>query len=142
LSSVFDFITFAVLFRMFHADEATFQTAWFVVSALTELVALLVLRTSGASWRSMASPALFWSTLAVAALVLVAPYAGRTAAIFGFVPLSGTLVVASLVIVAAYGAANEIAKVVFYRGTSAARRPALAATPAAAALTQDRSASR
>ncbi len=35
ISSVFDLTTFAVLLLVFHADQATFQTSWFVVSLLT-----------------------------------------------------------------------------------------------------------
>jgi Mg2+-importing ATPase len=34
ISSVFDLMTFAVLLLVFHADQATFQTSWFVVSLL------------------------------------------------------------------------------------------------------------
>ena len=30
ISSVFDLLTFAVLLLVFHADEATFQTSWFI----------------------------------------------------------------------------------------------------------------
>ena len=45
ISSVFDLMTFAVLLLVFHADQATFQTSWFIVSLLTELAVVLVLRT-------------------------------------------------------------------------------------------------
>ena len=45
ISSVFDLATFAVLLLVFHADQPTFQTFWFVVSLLTELAVVLVLRT-------------------------------------------------------------------------------------------------
>ena len=41
----FDLLTFAVLLLVFQADQATFQTAWFVISLLTELAVVLVLRT-------------------------------------------------------------------------------------------------
>jgi Mg2+-importing ATPase len=45
ISSVFDLLTFAVLLLVFQAGEATFQTSWFIISLLTELAVVLVLRT-------------------------------------------------------------------------------------------------
>jgi magnesium-transporting ATPase (P-type) len=47
-----DVMTFLMLLTVFAANEATFQTAWFVVSLLTELVVVLVLRTQRSAWRS------------------------------------------------------------------------------------------
>ena len=55
ISSVFDLMTFAVLLLVFRADQATFQTFWFVVSLLTELAAVLVLRTHRPAFRSKPS---------------------------------------------------------------------------------------
>ena len=52
ISSVFDLMTFAVLLLVFHADQATFQTSWFIVSLLTELAVVLVLRTHRPAFRS------------------------------------------------------------------------------------------
>jgi len=92
--------TFFLLLRVFEADETTFQTAWFVVSLLTELAVVLVLRTSGRSWRSAPSPLLLWTTMAVALLALAMPYAGLLATVFGFVALPGHLVLAALAVVA------------------------------------------
>ncbi len=45
ISTAFDLVTFWVLLKLFHAAEREFQTVWFVVSVLTELAVLLVLRT-------------------------------------------------------------------------------------------------
>ena len=47
ISSVFDLLTFAILLLVFHANEATFQTTWFVISLLTELAVVLVLERTG-----------------------------------------------------------------------------------------------
>ena len=65
ISSVFDLMTFAVLLLVFHADQATFQTSWFVVSLLTELAVVLVLRTHRPAFRSRPSRLLLWTTLVV-----------------------------------------------------------------------------
>ena len=115
VSTLFDLIAFAVLLKVFRAEEAVFQTAWFVVSLLTEIAVVLVLRTRLAAWRSRPSALLLWITLAVGAVAVALPYAGPLAAAFGFVALPATLMLAALAIVAAYVAATEATKHAFYR---------------------------
>ena len=66
LSTVFDLLTFLVLLKLFAADEATFQTAWFMVSVLTELAVLLVLRTRRPAFRSTPGKLLVLTSAAVA----------------------------------------------------------------------------
>ena len=73
LSSAFDLLTFAALLLLFRAGEATFQTTWFVVSLLTELGVVLVLRTRGPAWRSRPSALLLWTTVAATAFALATP---------------------------------------------------------------------
>ena len=58
VSSCFDLLTFATLIWVFHASESVFQTGWFVVSLLTELAVLLVLRTHGSAFASRPSRSL------------------------------------------------------------------------------------
>jgi Mg2+-importing ATPase len=100
---------------VFESDEATFQTAWFVLSLLTELAVVLILRTRGPAWRSAPSRLLLCTTLAVGLLAAAMPYTGLLASAFGFVQLPGDLMLASLAIVAAYVLATELAKIPFYR---------------------------
>ena len=88
ISSVFDLVTFAALLLVFHADQATFQTSWFVVSLLTELAVVLVLRTHKPALRSRPSRLLLWSTLVAAVATLAIPFLGPLSSVFGFVPLS------------------------------------------------------
>ena len=115
ISSVFDLLTFATLLLVFHANEATFQTTWFVISLLTELAVVLVLRTRQPAFRSRPSRLLLWTTVVVCAGTLVIPFLGPLSVAFGFVPLSGLEMGAVLVIVAGYIAATEGAKAWFYR---------------------------
>ena len=110
VSTVFDLLTFVLLHRWFGADEATFQTAWFSVSLLTELAVVLVLRTRGAFWRSAPSPLLWGTTLAVGALALLLPLLAPMRAWFGFVALSPTLLAALAGVVLAYLVATELLK--------------------------------
>ena len=114
ISSVFDLLTFGVLLYGFKAGEEVFQTAWFMISLLTELAVVLVLRTRKPAFRSRPSRLLLWSTLAVATATFAIPFLGGGSAVFGFVPLSGTELAAVVVIVGGYIAATEIAKSWFF----------------------------
>jgi Mg2+-importing ATPase len=123
ISSVFDFVTFAVLLRVFHTDQATFRTFWFMVSLLTELAVVLVLRTHGSAFRSSPSPLLLWSTVAASLLTLAIPFLGRASSVFEFVPLSAIEMGAVILIVLAYIAMTEGAKFWFYGGRSRKASP-------------------
>jgi P-type Mg2+ transporter len=114
ISSVFDLVTFAVLLLVFHADQATFQTSWFVVSLLTELAVVLVLRTHKPALRSRPSRLLLWSTLAAVVATLAIPFLGPLSSLFGFVPLSVVQMGTVIAIVAGYIVATEGAKAWFY----------------------------
>ncbi|HET7679782.1 MAG TPA: magnesium-translocating P-type ATPase [Xanthobacteraceae bacterium] len=114
ISSLFDILTFAVLFFVFAANEAAFQTGWFVVSLLTELAVVLVLRTQGPAFRSVPSRLLLWATAIVAVVALWVPFTGGFAAAFGFVPLSAQLLATLLLIVIGYVVVTEVAKRKFF----------------------------
>ena len=114
ISTAFDLITFAVLLLVFNAGEGLFRSEWFLVSLLTELAVMLVLRTHLPCWRSRPSRLLLASTILVGALALALPYMGVAARTFGFVPLPPHLLLAGLAIVALYVLATEVAKWWFY----------------------------
>jgi Mg2+-importing ATPase len=115
ISSVFDMVTFAVLLLVFRADEATFQTTWFVISLLTELAVVLVLRTHRPAFRSRPGRVLLWSTAVMCAIAVAVPFLGPLSSVFGFVPLSAREIGAIAVILAGYIVATEVAKAWFYR---------------------------
>jgi Mg2+-importing ATPase len=126
ISSVFDLLTFGVLLYIFDAGQAVFQTSWFMISLLTELAVVLVLRTRKPAFRSRPSRLLLWSTLAVAAATFATPFLGGVSTLFGFVPLSAPELAAVVVIVGGYIVATEIAKAWFFRreiGAPHRRRP-------------------
>lgn len=86
-----------------------------MVSLLTELAVVFVLRTRGPALAGRASTLLAVSTLAVIAAALAVPWTGSFAAAFGFVPLPAGMLAASVGVVLAYLAATEFAKRRFYR---------------------------
>jgi Mg2+-importing ATPase len=73
VSSLFDFLTFYVLLRAFHATEALFHTGWFVESLATQTLVLFVIRTMGSPLASRPSRALTLTTLSVVTAGLVLP---------------------------------------------------------------------
>jgi len=110
ISTVFDLATFAVLRLIVNADADRFRTSWFVVSLLTELTALLVLRTRRRAWQSTPSRLLLWSSVFVALLAIVLPYTGSIGSLFAFEPLTGGSMAVLLGVVALYAAVTELVK--------------------------------
>ena len=86
ISSIYDFLTFAVLLLVFHASEALFHTGWFVESLATQTLVLFVIRTAGNPLRSRPSPALTLTTLTIVLVGLALPFT-PLAAPLGFTPL-------------------------------------------------------
>ena len=87
LSSVFDFLTFAILLQVLDAGPAEFRTGWFVESLATQILVVFIIRTHARPfWRSRPSGPLVIAALAgvaVAAVLPLTPAAGP----LGFTPL-------------------------------------------------------
>ncbi|WP_437594797.1 magnesium-translocating P-type ATPase [Sorangium sp. So ce1000] len=86
ISSMYDFLTFYVLLRVFRAPAPLFRTGWFVESLATQTLVIFVIRTMGSSFKSSPSRALAATTLGVVAVALALPYS-PFAGLLGFVPL-------------------------------------------------------
>jgi Mg2+-importing ATPase len=135
ISSVFDFLTFGILLGVFHADETTFHTGWFIESLFTQVLVVLAIRTRRSPfWRSRPSVPLLAAVLvalAVTAILPLTPFAptlGFVAPPMLFWPLLAVLVVAYLTIV-------EIVKRRVVRPAAAARVAPLPVPAAPAAGT-------
>ncbi|MDP9121503.1 MAG: magnesium-translocating P-type ATPase, partial [Acidobacteriota bacterium] len=114
VSSAFDFLTFFVLLRVFHAGEALFHTGWFVESLATQVLVIFVIRTRRGPFASRPSRLLIVSSLAVVAVAILLPWTPLGARI-GFVPLPGAYFLVLAGMVALYLAIVQIAKTWFYR---------------------------
>jgi Mg2+-importing ATPase len=86
-----------------------------MISLLTELSVVLVLRTHGPAFRGGPSRLLLWSTIAVSIATFAIPYLGSLSSVFGFVPLSAPLIGAVISIVVGYIVATEATKTWFFR---------------------------
>jgi len=86
ISSAFDFLTFYVLLRYFHAHQELFHTGWFVESLATQTLVLFIIRTMGNPFRSRPSPALAITAVLVVAIGAMLPVT-PLADVLGFTPL-------------------------------------------------------
>ncbi len=114
VSSIFDFLTFGLLLLIFHANEALFQTGWFVESLATQVLVIFVLRTRRNPLRSYPHPLLTTTSFAVVALAVVLPFT-PVGAWFGFVPPSAGFLLAIAGLTVSYLALAQGAKWAFYR---------------------------
>jgi len=89
LSSLYDLLTFAVLLRFFHADEALFHTGWFVESLATQTLVIFIIRTTGNPLRSRPSRPLTATVLLMVAVGILLPFTPLAGAL-GFTPLPAT----------------------------------------------------
>jgi Mg2+-importing ATPase len=86
ISSIYDFLTFFALLKVFHATESLFHTGWFVESLATQTLVLFVIRTAGNPFRSRPSLALTISTIAIVVAAVLLPYTPFST-VLGFEPL-------------------------------------------------------
>jgi len=133
ISSVFDLLGFALLIYVFHAPELVFQTAWFVLSLLTELAVVMVLRRQGLAWRSRPGGLLVAITAGVGLVAFVLPFTGPLARLFGLTPLALPLLGAMTLLVTGYLVLTEAAKLLFFRAAARGSRPNAPVTPEARA---------
>ena len=118
VSSVFDFLTFAVLLGVFNATETLFQTGWFMESLATQVLVIFVIRTRRNPLHSRPNPLLAVTSLAVACAGIVLPYSA-IGQWFGFVPLPPGFLAALGAIVVCYLLLAEGVKRWFYYQFSA-----------------------
>jgi len=114
ISSVFDFLTFFVLLAVLKANEALFQTGWFVESLTTQVLVIFIIRTRGNPLASRAHPVLAATSLAVVAAGALLPFT-PVGSYFGFVPPPPAFYLILAAMVAGYLAIVEFAKRIFYR---------------------------
>jgi Mg2+-importing ATPase len=109
VSSLYDFLTFFVLLRVFHFGEVRFHTGWFLESLATQTLVLFVIRTIGRPWQNLPSLPLCVTTLAVVAIGAALPWT-RAAAPLGLEPLPASYAFFLVGVVATYLAIVEMVK--------------------------------
>ena len=115
ISSVFDFVTFFILYKVFSQTESSFQTGWFIESFATQMLVIFIIRTQKSIFKAKwAHPAVTCASVGAVALAWYIALTG-VGVLFGFTALPLTYVMAIVGIVAVYLVCVEIAKGYFYR---------------------------
>lgn len=117
LSSVFDYLTFAVLLFIMHVGEKQFQTGWFVESVVSAILIVLVVRTRLSFLKSLPGRYLSVATILVLGFVLALPVT-PIASWFGFVTLPFKYYGLMLLVILVYLMSAETAKRWFYLKTA------------------------
>lgn len=115
ISSIFDYLTFALLFIMFKADKGIFRSGWFTFSILTELVVLLIMRTQKPFFKSKPAPLLLYSAATVGAITLILPYITPVSKILTIEPIRPLILISLIGLIVMYVIATEVAKHYFYK---------------------------
>jgi Mg2+-importing ATPase len=114
VSSVFDFLTFYIMLKIFHAGEALFHTGWFIESMATQVLVIFIIRTQRNPLKSRPNRWLAIGALVTVAVAVVLPLT-PLGAYLGFVapPPLFFLLLAGMVVI--YLFAAEGVKQLFYR---------------------------
>jgi Mg2+-importing ATPase len=115
ISSVFDFLTFYILYGVFHLNEQHFQTGWFIESIATQILVIFVIRTKRVPFfKSTPGKYVALSAIVVVVLAWIIPYT-YIGHLLSFSPLPTPLLLLTAGIVISYLIIAEISKYFFYR---------------------------
>ncbi len=115
VSSLFDFLTFGLLYFVFRLGQSQFQTGWFIESLTTQVLVIYFIRTRKLPFiQSRPSLALVINTVLMVAIAWLIPFSplGR---LFQFGKLSFLILISVIFIVVAYLVLVEIVKRIFYK---------------------------
>ena len=115
VSSLFDFLTFYVLFGVLNLSGGAFQAGWFIESLATQTLVIYVIRTRKIPFlQSRPSKLLLATTLGTVGLGLILTFKG-IGFIFGFEPLPLVALLAIFAMVLIYLFLVEMVKQRFYK---------------------------
>jgi P-type Mg2+ transporter len=110
ISTIFDFITFYILYQLFKDLPSAFHTGWFMESLATQIFVIYVIRTRKIPFlQSSPSPTLLISTITIVALGWLLPYTA-IAPLLGFSPLPLEVVLTLSLVVIAYLMTTQLLK--------------------------------
>lgn len=121
ISSLFDFLTFYVLYGIFHLSGGAFQAGWFIESLATQTLVIYIIRTQQIPFlKSRPSKYLLATTVGA---VILGSFLVQTSfsKFFGFQSLSPLVGLIIGILVILYLVVVEIAKQIFYRRLNATK---------------------
>lgn len=115
VSSIFDFLTFYLLYGVFHMKDSQFQTGWFIESIATQVLVIFIIRTKRIPFfKSTPGKWITLSAISIVALAWIIPYTSL-GTLLSFTPLPPILLAAIFGLVLIYLLMAEITKYFFYR---------------------------
>jgi P-type Mg2+ transporter len=116
-SSVFDYLTFYVLYKLYKANAEVFHTAWFIESICTELLILFVVRTHKSLLKSTPGKLLIGLSILAFLITIILPFTPLAAGL-GFVvpPFQLLGIIAGILVL--YVLTADIIKVMFFKKTA------------------------
>ncbi len=115
ISSIFDLLTFYILFSVLHFDVATFQAGWFLESLATQTFVIYIIRTQKIPFlQSRPSKYLLMTTLGAVVFGFLLTQKG-VGQLFGFSPLPWYALLIIFILVIIYLLMVEFVKQLFYR---------------------------
>ncbi len=118
ISSIFDLLTFYLLFAVFHFNVATFQAGWFIESLATQTFVIYIIRTQKIPFlQSRPSKYLVMTTLGAVLLGFLLTQKG-IGEFFGFSPLPWYALLTIFALVIVYLLLVELVKQIFYKYTT------------------------
>lgn len=113
-STIFDFLTFYVLYVHLKLTDIAFQTGWFWESTITQLLITFIIRTRKPLFKSEPGRLLLITSiisLAITILLPISPFAGM----LGFVAGNSQQLLFLFIILVAFVVTAEITKIIFFR---------------------------
>ena len=124
ISSVFDYITFALLLFTFKADERLFHTGWLLESIISAMVVMLIVRTARPVFASKPSNKLLIAISGVAVVLFVIVYS-PISSYLGLIALPIKVLISLLGVSLLYALTAEILKKFFYKHNSFSRKQSI-----------------
>lgn len=115
ISSIFDLLTFYILFAVFHFNVSTFQAGWFLESLATQTLVIYIIRTQKIPFlQSSPSKYLLLATLGAVGFGWLLTQKG-IGEFFGFSPLPWYAIITIFILVIVYLFMVEFVKQIFYK---------------------------
>lgn len=114
-SSLFDLLTFYLLYKLFNVTEAQFRTGWFMESLATQILVVFIIRTNHLNLlKNKPGKYLVISTLLCLFVGWLLPYL-PFATLLGFQPLPFHILFYMVIVIIIYLACAELVKRFIYR---------------------------